>query len=63
MARARAASLQSMIDRGEAATMEAAQQLLSKQGNLAALQNMIDRGEAATLEEAAARGRSARCRR
>ena len=41
-----------MIDRGEAATLEEAATLLSKQGRAASLQNMIDRGEAATIEEA-----------
>ena len=43
-----------MIDRGEAATMEEAQQLLSKQGHAASLQKIIDRGEAATMAEAQA---------
>ena len=45
-------SLQNMVDRGEAATLEEAQQVLSRKGNQAALQNMVDRGEAATMEEA-----------
>ena len=50
--RMRTVTLQNMVDRGEAATLEEAQQVLSRKGHHAALQNMVDRGEAATLEEA-----------
>ena len=47
-----AVSIQNMVDRGEAATLEEAGQLLAGQGRAAQLQSMVDRGEAATLEEA-----------
>ena len=45
-------ALQNIIDRGEAATLEEAQTVLSRRGHTAGLQNIMDRGEAATLEEA-----------
>ena len=51
--RGHAAGLQSIIDRGEATTLEEAQAVLSMRGRAVSLQNIIDRGEAATLEEAA----------
>ena len=58
-----AVALQNLVDRGEAATMEDAQQLLSARGYAASLQRLVESGEAASLEEAAkalsARGRSA----
>ena len=47
-----AASLQKIIDRGEAATLEEAQLAFSRQGHAAALWSLVDRGEAETLEEA-----------
>ena len=51
------------MDRGEAATLEEAQQILSARGYASTLQTLVESGEAATLEEAAkvlsARGRSA----
>ena len=46
-------SLQNLVDRGEAATLEDAKQILSSRGHVARLQNMVDRGDAADLEEAA----------
>ena len=47
-----AISLQNLVDRGEAATLEEAQYVKSQKGYKASLQRMLDRGEAATLEEA-----------
>ena len=47
----RAAALQKMVDRGEAATLEVASQLTGTRLRGSALQNMVDRGEAATPEE------------
>ena len=56
-------ALQNLVQRGEAATLEEAQQVLSSRGYAARLQNMVDRGDAADLEEAATaigrKGRSA----
>ena len=47
-----AVALQNIIDRGEAATLEEAQTVLSRRGYAAGLQNIMDRGEATTLVEA-----------
>jgi hypothetical protein len=52
---ARAAALQSMVDRGEASSTEEAKRVWGARGRVAALQNMVDRGEAATLKEASER--------
>ena len=48
-----AISLEGLVGRGEAATLEEAQQLLSSRGRSTALQNMVDSGRAANTDEAA----------
>ena len=50
--RMRATALQSMVDRGEAATLKEAQTVLSARGYAASLERLIESGEAVTLEEA-----------
>ena len=47
-----AVALQNLVDRGEAATLEDAQQLLSARGYAASLQRLVESGEVASLEEA-----------
>mmetsp|Transcript_4560 Transcript_4560/g.13172 ORF Transcript_4560/g.13172 Transcript_4560/m.13172 type:complete len:384 (+) Transcript_4560:1-1152(+) len=47
-----AAALQNLVERGEAATLDEAQTVLSQRGHAASLQKLVDSGEAATLDEA-----------
>ena len=58
-----ATSLQNLVQRGEAATLEEAQKVLSGRGHAASLQRLVESGEAATLKEAqkalSSRGRDA----
>ena len=47
-----AVSIQNLVQRGEAATLDEAQKMLSMRGYASSLQRLVENGEAATLEEA-----------